>query len=130
MDTLNSLNPVRGNRQRASSSVTALPIPQAPEHTNHRHYQIESNLRRHPYSVLSSSAPSISQLSAQMNNNNTNGHNNNSSTDLHHKNYLHMNANEILGSFITLDFEGGTHVIVRPNRIIRGKCLNKINYSR
>ncbi|KAI8340646.1 hypothetical protein BC941DRAFT_450131 [Chlamydoabsidia padenii] len=85
--------------------VSSLPRPLSPEHTNHRHSQPD----------LASNAPSITSslqnphlVSSESGSNNNLG--GNSSTV----------SSDALHNGMTLDFEGGAHVIVRPNRIIRG----------
>ncbi|KAI8333051.1 hypothetical protein BC941DRAFT_434971 [Chlamydoabsidia padenii] len=104
MDALNSLNPVR-TRNRANSAVTSLPTPLSPEHTNHRHSQPDPHWRR-SQPELSSSAPQVSHLQS---------HSTAGSMDSRHS-----GNTEGLSNSLSVDFEGGAHVIVRPNRIIRG----------
>ncbi|CAO3594780.1 unnamed protein product [Absidia cylindrospora] len=111
MDALNSLNPVR-TRNRANSAVsTTLPTPLSPEHTNHRHSQPDPNWRQ-SQPELSSSAPSASYL---------NSHPNTGSFDSRGTtNTSGGICTDGLTNSLTVEFEGGAHVIVRPNRIIRG----------
>lgn len=118
MDALNRVNPVK-SRHRASSVVSSLPRPLSPEHTNHRHSQPD----------LSSSAPSFS--SQHQYNQATTASSSSLSSSAYvgstfgssSTTFASHNSTDGLTNGMTLDFEGGAHVIVRPNRIIRGKLV-------
>jgi hypothetical protein len=115
MDALNSLNPVKTRNRANSAMSTTLPTPLSPEHTNHRHSQPDPNWRR-SQPELSSSAPSASYL---------NTHPNTGSGDSRSTSNINSPNPDGLTSSLTVEFEGGAHVIVRPNRIIRGKLGQK-----
>lgn len=113
MDALNSLNPVR-TRNRANSAVSTLPTPLSPEHTNHRHSQPDPNWRR-SQPELSSSAPQTSYLQSHPT----------SASSMDSRHTSTTNGTDGITNSLSVDFEGGAHVIVRPNRIIRGKLEQK-----
>jgi hypothetical protein len=113
MDALNSLNPVR-TRNRANSAVSTLPTPLSPEHTNHRHSQPDPNWRR-SQPELSSSAPQASYLQSHPT----------AASSMDSRHTSTTNGTDGLTNSLSVDFEGGAHVIVRPNRIIRGKLEQK-----
>ncbi|ORZ26209.1 hypothetical protein BCR42DRAFT_486247 [Absidia repens] len=116
MDTLSSLNPVR-TRSRARSATTTLPTPLLPEHTNYRHSQPDPHWRR-SQPELSTSAPTsyLNPPSITGSSNSGDSTRNNIITD----GSSNTSSSCSSGSSISVVFEGGSHVVIRPNRIIRG----------
>ncbi|KAF7724651.1 hypothetical protein EC973_000823 [Apophysomyces ossiformis] len=84
------------SRHRANSSASILPIPGSPLHTNHIN------------DYLSSSAPSVG-----------------SSIGLNERRISQSNVHlpEQTLTVLAIEFEGGAHVILRPNRVVRGKVV-------
>lgn len=123
----NSITHTIGNLARAAttrhrhsqhlSSTTALPVPQPPQHTNvssHAHDHTATANARRLSADYSSSAPNSFSHSPS-----------NSSSQLDNRRNSAVGLSAIDGPInnMTIEFDGGTHVIVRPNRIIRGKVV-------
>lgn len=117
-------------RHRATLSSTSIPIPPESHTSNHVNQQPHSqNLlsvnslfgdRRNSQPQLSSSAPSSgSFLSGNINSSNSSQRNSNdtSSNNYSIKRESISSSNSPL---MTIEFDGGNHIIVRPNRVIRG----------
>ncbi|GAN00773.1 hypothetical protein MAM1_0002c00196 [Mucor ambiguus] len=124
----NSITHTIGNLARAAttrhrhsqhlSSTTALPVPPPPQHTNvssHSHDHTATAASAHRLSAdCSSSAPSHVSHSPSS-----------SSSHLDNRRNSAVGLSAVDGPInnMTIEFDGGTHVIVRPNRIIRGKVI-------
>jgi hypothetical protein len=124
----NSITHTIGNLARAAttrhrhsqhlSAATPLPVPQPPQHTN---------VHTHDYSTTTATT-NAHRLSADYS---TSAPNNFSHSPSNSSSYLDSRRNSAVGlsavdgsiNNMTIDFDGGTHVIVRPNRIIRGKVI-------
>lgn len=110
--------------RRATLSSTPIPVPppqtHIPDNVNQPPAQsflsvspLLSGERRNSQPQLSSSAPSFgSFLNAENRGSNDNSSHNSTKGD--------STSNSPV---LAIEFDGGTHVIVRPNRIIRGKFL-------
>ncbi|KAI8644717.1 hypothetical protein BD408DRAFT_339928 [Parasitella parasitica] len=119
--TIGNLARAATTRHRHSQhlgTTTALPVPQPPQHTN-----VSTHLHGHAASTNASHC-----LSAD--------HSSNTPTNVAHSpsnssSHLESRRNSAVGlsavdgpiNNMTIEFDGGTHVIVRPNRIIRGKVV-------
>jgi hypothetical protein len=88
--------------QNLSQSSSALPVPPPPQHTN-----VATQHSRHL------SADTTSHLSTSPSNTNDNRRNS----------QVILTPEDGSTNNMVIEFEGGTHVIVRPNRIIRGKVI-------
>ncbi|KAG0174892.1 hypothetical protein DFQ30_002158 [Apophysomyces sp. BC1015] len=84
------------SRHRANSSASILPIPASPLHTNHIN------------DYLSCSAPSTGSFIGS-------NERRTSQSNIH--------LPEQTMTVLAIEFEGGAHVIVRPNRTVRGKVV-------
>lgn len=136
-NTIGNIARAATTRHRHSThlSSTAIPVPPPPQHTNISHHHSTS-------STLSSSGSHSHRLSADYtttsssstslpNTHHTSMSPNPSNTQaqqtivVDHANKRHSQVGLSLAdgpvSNMTIEFDGGTHVIVRPNRIIRGK---------
>lgn len=122
--------------------TTAIPMLPPPSHTsshtNHLHPQPsthQSNMlapsdnnhssRRHSISQLSSSAPSFSSFLS-----NPRGSSSSNQFDHSNRSSTASNRNSVVisaSTMLAIEFEGGNQVIVRPNRIIRGKVLLNVS---
>ncbi|KAI9478887.1 MAG: hypothetical protein EXX96DRAFT_572585 [Benjaminiella poitrasii] len=119
--TIGNLARAATTRHRHSThlSSTALPVPQPPQHTNvsiHPHDHLHSNQDHHHSSSsdYSSSAPnhyshSLSNISFHL--------------DSRRNSQSGLSAMDGPLNNMVIEFDGGTHIIVRPNRIIRGKVI-------
>jgi hypothetical protein len=105
----------RHRHSRHLSSTTALPVPPPPQHTNvatHRHDQ-QSNVHSHGLSADSSTTTNASTNLSQ-------SPSNTSPADNRRMSQAGLTADDGFVNNITIEFDGGTHVIVRPNRVVRG----------
>lgn len=126
----NSITHTIGNLARAATTrhrhsqhlgaTTVLPVPQPPQHTN---------VHTHDHSTAAATATTNAhRLSADYS---TSAPNNFSHSPSNSSSHLDNRRNSAVGlsavdgpiNNMTIDFDGGTHVIVRPNRIIRGKVV-------
>jgi hypothetical protein len=90
----------------SSSSSGALPLPQTPQHTNapqHRRNRASGDLS----TSMPSHSPSMSHLDTRRLSTASTG--------------SASGVQDGPVSSLTIEFDGGTHVIVRPNRVVRGK---------
>lgn len=126
----NSITHTIGNLARAAttrhrhsqhlSSTTALPVPQPPQHTNvathsHDHSSTATTTHAHRLSGdYSTSAPNNFSHSPS---------NSCSHLDSQRNSVASLSATDGVSNDMAIEFDGGTHVIVRPNRIIRGKVI-------
>lgn len=98
---------------RRLSSTTALPVPPPPQHTNvSTHHQNQpTNAHSHRLSVdCTATVPAnVSQSPV-----------NASPIENRRVSLVGLTAEDGLVNNINIEFDGGTHVIVRPNRVIRG----------
>ncbi|KAI9253774.1 hypothetical protein BDA99DRAFT_162935 [Phascolomyces articulosus] len=116
-------------RHRASSSASSLAAPPAPQHTNHPSHsppiptpthstnRIRSGSQSSSHIPFSTSAPSFSNLFHA---------GDRSSRHLSLESDQNENTSTSTLPQVTslsIEFEGGTHVIIRPNRIVRGKVV-------
>jgi hypothetical protein len=102
----------RHRHSRHLSGTTALPVPPPPQHTNvltHRHDQ-QAN-------------PHTTDCTATVPANLSRSPSNTSPTDNRYISQAGLTADDGLVNNITIEFDGGTHVIVRPNRVIRGTSI-------
>ena len=99
----------RHRHSRNLSDGSGLTVPGPPQHTNvathHAHDTSSSRLTAN----TSSHTHSSSTLSSST-----------SSTDNRRNSQAGLSAEDGSENNMTIEFEGGTHVIIRPNRIIRG----------
>lgn len=115
-------------RHRSSSSAASLPRPGEPQHTNH-----PSPLHTHQHATRPRSG---SRPQSQHSPLSTSAPNANGPAPIHQLEQHNFNHSvDTLGSSSSIDsqlpaettlsieFDGGTHVIVRPNRIVRGKTI-------
>ncbi|KAI8071057.1 hypothetical protein BC940DRAFT_295154 [Gongronella butleri] len=109
MAALGGLNRSR-SRARSHSSVATLPSPQTPEHTNQQRHSTAFDATSNQYtsSDLSSSLPSSPSILATL-----------SSSPRDRASSIC----EPPPSSMTVEFDGGTHVIIRPGRVVRGLVI-------
>lgn len=125
----NSITHTIGNLARAAttrhrhsqhlSSTTALPVPPPPQHTN---------VSSHPHDHATTAAANTHRLSADYSSsapNHVSHSPSNSASHLDNRRNSAVGLSAVDGPInnMTIEFDGGTHVIVRPNRIIRGKVV-------
>ncbi len=127
-------------RHRASLSSTSIPVPPESHTSHHVNQQPHAqNLlsvnslfsdRRNSQPQLSSSAPSSNSfLSGPINSSSSSQRNSNdtSSNIFGGKRESTSGPNSPM---MTIEFDGGTHIIIRPNRVIRGKnFFSKKNHA-
>ena len=123
---------VAATRHRASSSASSLAAPPAPQHTNHpSHSPVPNTTTSTTHSTnrtrsasqsstsqtpFSTSAPSFSNLFHAGDRNSRH-----LSVDSDHNNENSSSTTTLPQvTNLSIEFEGGTHVIVRPNRVVRG----------
>ncbi|KAI8987678.1 hypothetical protein BDF20DRAFT_851601 [Mycotypha africana] len=107
---------------RTNGSMASLPIPQPPQHTNVP--SLDQQQIHRMSAEYSHSAPNHSSHLQGINPTNSGSlHNSSSLSNLAHRRNSQVNLSPLDGpsNNIIIEFEGGNHVIVRPNRIIRGK---------
>lgn len=134
-------------RHRPSLSSTSIPMPPPESHSPTRsthlnppqdllsvNHPMSSSERRNSQSQLSSSAPSFGSFlngQQQQPSNHTDHSSNRSSTSSNRRRESSAvgsgNRRESVASsnssMLTIEFDGGNHVIIRPNRIVRGKVI-------
>ncbi|KAG2217277.1 hypothetical protein INT45_005379 [Circinella minor] len=119
-------------RHRASSSASSLAAPPTPQHTNHPSHPppvptntnssnrtrsgSQSSTSQTPFST---SAPSFSNLFHSGDRNSR--HLSVDSEQSNENNSSNTTLPQVTS--LSIEFEGGTHVIVRPNRVVRGKVI-------
>lgn len=122
--------PSNTGSRRATLSSGSIPMP--PQTHNHssasqspqpasNYLSVSPLLGERPTShpQLSSSAPSFSSFLADAR------HSQDRSS--HHSSHNSIRRESTFQSpMLTIEFDGGTHVIVRPNRIVRGKKITKL----
>lgn len=106
------------HRHSTHLSGTSLTVPPPPQHTNvasHPHDNNSTHNHSHRLSAdVSSSAPmNYSQSPSTQS----------SHLDHRRNSAVGLSAEDGPTNNMTIEFDGGTHVIVRPNRIIRGKVV-------
>lgn len=128
----NSITHTIGNLARAATTrhrhsqhldaTTVLPVPQPPQHTN---------VHTHDHSTAAATATATTNANRLSADYSTSAPNNFSHSPSNSSSHLDNRRNSAVGlsavdgpiNNMTIDFDGGTHVIVRPNRIIRGKVV-------
>lgn len=124
-------------RHRATLSSNSIPVPPETHTTNHISLQPQQqqNLlsvntllpdgRRNSQPQLSSSAPSFgSFLNGSTTSSNSSQRSSNEAISRHSSIRREAPTAANLPQ-LTIEFDGGTHVIVRPNRVIRGNHTKK-----
>lgn len=96
--------------QHINSMSSALPVPQPPQHTN-----VTSQHARH----LSADTTNSSHLSTSPS----------SGTEHRRNSQVNLTPEDGPVNNLLIEFEGGSHVIVRPNRIIRGNKIGRYAFS-
>jgi hypothetical protein len=103
------------HRHSTNLSSSALPVPPPPLHTNVAHHP--------PPSQDTNSHQNSNDTSHNNNNNNNLSPSTASRNDSRRNSQVGLSAEDGQENNMTIEFDGGTHVIVRPNRIIRGKVV-------
>ncbi|KAI7867093.1 hypothetical protein BDF14DRAFT_1805468 [Spinellus fusiger] len=104
------------NQRRMRASSVSFAANESATHSHHRHYSSQGRMtaaggqreQESIYHSLSSSAPSFGALFQNINENTT---------------HSAVNPLDIPKPMFSIEFEGGSHVILRPDRIVRGKVL-------
>ena len=109
-------------RHRASISSTSIPIPPQSHTTNHISGPPSSNnlLSVDTTNIrpqLSSSAPSIGSFLAESGTPHSPFRDSSETATSPVRREAVINSNSPL---LTVEFDGGTHIIIRPNRVLRG----------
>lgn len=125
-------------RHRATLSSNSIPVPPETHTTNHINMQPQQqqqnllsvntllpNGRRNSQPQLSSSAPSFgSFLNGSTTSSNSSQRSSNEAIS-HHSSIRREAPTASNLPQLTIEFDGGTHIIVRPNRVIRGNLTKK-----
>lgn len=111
--TIGNLARAATTRHRHSThlSSSTLPVPPPPQHTNVASHPHDTTTNTRLSSDYSSSVPTNISHSPS-----------GSSTHLDHRRNSQVGLSAVDGpnNNLIIEFDGGTHVIVRPNRVIRG----------
>lgn len=131
------------SRHRPSLSSSSIPMPppesHSPTHPTHLNppqdllsvnHPMSMSERRNSQSQLSSSAPSFGSYLNGQNPGSNDQSSNRSSTSSNRRDgrrnstaYRRESVASSNSPMLTIEFDGGNHVIVRPNRIVRGKVV-------
>lgn len=112
------------HRHSTHLSGTSLPVPPPPQHTNVASHPHNNNSAHNHNNRLSADVSSSAPMNYSQSPSTQSSH-----LDHRRNSAVGLSAEDGPTNNMTIEFDGGTHVIVRPNRIIRGTYIGLSNIS-